>query len=174
MRPRRRSDDVMSRIDIRYPVPHRLIQSVLQSLRARRNRVNLCPKELHPEDVEHLPFDVLLAHIDLALQSKQRTNRRRRHSVLTRAGLGNDPLLAHSNRQQSLPQSIVDLVRPSMIEVLALNRDVQTSVFRQPLRLGKWVRTPYVFPKKIVKLFPKRRIVPCSLEFSIKLFKGGH
>ena len=174
MRSCRCSDDVMGRFNIRYPIPHRLIQSILQSLRARRNRVYLSPKQLHAENVEHLPLDVLLAHVNLAFQSKQRTNRSGRYSVLTRPRLGNDPFLAHPNRQQSLPQSIVDLVRPSMVEVLALNRDVQTSVFRQPLCLSQRVWTPHILSKKIVKLFPKCRILPCSLELSIKLFEGRH
>src|SRR3546814_9803019 len=41
-------------------------------------------------------------------------------SDLTGAGLGNDARLAHAARQQYLAYAVIDLVRPGMVEVFAL------------------------------------------------------
>ena len=47
--------------------------------------------------------------------------------MLSRAGLGDDPLLAHPPRQHSLPQRVVDLVRAGMQQVLALQVDLRAA-----------------------------------------------
>ena len=43
--------------------------------------------------------------------------------VLSGAGLGDDPPLAHPLGQQRLPEGVVDLVGPGVVEVLALEID---------------------------------------------------
>ena len=47
--------------------------------------------------------------------------------MLPRAGLGDDPLLAHPPRQQPLPQRIVDLVRSGMQQVFALQINLRAA-----------------------------------------------
>ena len=55
--------------------------------------------------------------------------------MLSGAGLGDDPLLAHPPREQRLAEGVVDFVRPGMQEVLALEIDLcPAAVLRQPLR----------------------------------------
>lgn len=44
--------------------------------------------------------------------------------MLTGACLGNDALLAHPTAKQNLPQGVVDLMRPCVIQVLALEVDL--------------------------------------------------
>ena len=63
-------------------------------------------------------------HEDLALHAEQRGDRRRRHAVLARPGLGDDARLAHAPRQQPLPDRVVDLVRAGVTQVLALQVDL--------------------------------------------------
>ena len=52
----------------------------------------------HTEAVELLPFAVDGAHVDDALEVEHRARRRRRHSVLPSAGLGDDAALAELDR----------------------------------------------------------------------------
>src|SRR5690606_24985173 len=44
-------------------------------------------------------------------------------TVLACTGLGDDPVLADTLREQRLAQYVVDLVRPGVVEVLALEDD---------------------------------------------------
>jgi hypothetical protein len=54
--------------------------------------------------------------------------------VLARAGFGNHPLLAHALSQQTLAERVVDLVRASVQQVLALEVDsCAAKHFGQPL-----------------------------------------
>src|SRR5439155_11463724 len=56
-------------------------------------------------------------------------------SVLPRAGLGDDPLLAHAQGQQRLADRVVELVRAGVAQVLALEVDVRAAeVLAQPRR----------------------------------------
>src|SRR5439155_26672232 len=63
---------------------------------------------------------VRYAHVHDALEPKQRTGRRRSDTVLACAGLGDHAPLAHALGQQRLPEGVVELVRASVVEVLAL------------------------------------------------------
>ena len=53
------------------------------------------------------------------------------HAVLARAGLGDEPRLAHAPGQQGLAQGVVDLVGAGVGQVLALEVDAA------PRRLGR-------------------------------------
>ena len=66
---------------------------------------------------------VLRAHVDHALEVEQSAHGGSRHTVLAGAGLGDDAALAHALGQQGLAQSVVELVRPGVVEVLALEID---------------------------------------------------
>ena len=59
-------------------------------------------------------------HVHPALKTKERRRGRRGHTVLPRAGLGDDALLAHALCKQHLSKRVVDLVRAGMAQVLAL------------------------------------------------------
>ena len=47
--------------------------------------------------------------------------------MLARAGLGDDPRLAHAQSEQRLADSVVELVRARVAEVLALEVDVRAA-----------------------------------------------
>ena len=66
---------------------------------------------------------------------EQRAGGRGRDAVLSGAGLGDDPLLAESLREQRLTERVVDLVRPGVREVLALQPDVVAELVGQPGRV---------------------------------------
>ena len=71
--------------------------------------------------------DVLLAHVDDALQAEQRADRGRGDAVLAGAGLGDDAALAHALRQQPLAERVVDLVRAGVGQVFALEVDLRAA-----------------------------------------------
>ena len=149
----------MRRPHIRDPVPHRLADRILQRLRTRRNPANLGTQQPHAQHVQLLPLHVHVAHVDHALHAQQRAHRRRRHPMLTRAGLGDDALLAHPLRQQSLAQRVVDLVRAGVQQVLALQIDLRPAqLLRQPLRKVQRSRPPREVPQQIIQLRLERRI----------------
>ena len=111
VRPHRRAEDVVGRLDVRDPVAHRLVDRVLERRRARRDRADLGAERAHPQDVRALALDVLGAHVDDARQVEQRAGRRGRHAVLAGAGLGDHPGLAEPPGEQRLAERVVDLVR---------------------------------------------------------------
>ena len=88
-----------------------------------RDRPDLRAEELHAEHVGPLPADVFLAHVDHAVQPEAGTGRGRGHAVLSGAGLGDHPPLAHAARQQRLAQRVVDLMGAGMVEVFAFQVD---------------------------------------------------
>ncbi len=56
--------------------------------------------------------------------------------MLTCTGLRDDPFLAQPLRQQDLPDRIVDLMRPGMIKVFALQKDLRVVFMRSAGRPG--------------------------------------
>lgn len=138
-----RSDQVMRVVEPRHPLAHRLIDGVLERLRARRHGNDLdeitsgqvqtqsrAPgvgtyiTTQHPdtEHVELLPSHVLGAHVNVALHAKLGTDSSSGHTVLSGTRLGNDALLAQSLGEQNLADGIVDLVRPRVVQVLSPGR----------------------------------------------------
>jgi hypothetical protein len=93
-----------------------------------RNRLNGGSQQAHSEHVQRLPTHVFGAHIDDALQTKTGTDRRSSHAMLTRTGFSNDPLLAHTQGQQSLTEGIVDFVRTGVVEVFTLQPNAWTTI----------------------------------------------
>ena len=113
----------MGRLDVRDPVPHRLVDRVLEGRAAGGDRPDLRPERPHPEHVRLLPLDVLGAHVDDARQAEERAGRRGRDAVLAGAGLGDHPGLAQAAGQERLAEGVVDLVGAGVGEVLALEVD---------------------------------------------------
>ena len=125
VRAHRRAEHVVGRLDVRDPVPHRVVDRVLERRAAARDRPDLGAERAHPEDVGPLALDVLGAHVDDARQPEQGTGGRGRDAVLAGAGLGDDPGLAEPPGQQRLAQRVVDLVGAGVGEVLALEVDAE-------------------------------------------------
>ena len=138
MRPQRRAEQVVGVADVGHPVADRFVDRVLQRARAAVDRAHLRAQQPHAEDVRLLAGHVDAAHVDDARQPQQRTHGGRRDAVLPRAGLGDDPPLAHAPGEQRLAQCVVDLVRAGMRQILALEVDLRAAqVGRQPPRMGQ-------------------------------------
>ena len=129
-----RAEAVVRRLDRAHPVAHRLVDRVAERPRAAGDRADLGAQQLHAEDVGPLAADVLLAHVDDALQAEAGTGGGGGHAVLAGAGLGDDAVLAHPQREQGLAERVVDLVRAGVVEVLALQIDLGPAA---PARLSR-------------------------------------
>ena len=138
VRPQRRAEQVVGVRDVGHPVADRLVDGVLQGACAAVDRAHLRTEQLHAEDVRLLAGDVDAAHVDDARQPQERGRGGRCDAVLPRAGLGDDPPLAHLAGEQRLAQRVVDLVRAGMRQVLPLEVDLRAAqVGRQPPRMGQ-------------------------------------
>src|SRR5437762_2936054 len=104
------AQQVMSVADIGDPVAHCLVDGVLQSTGTGVDAAHLCSEEPHAEDIQLLAAHIFQAHIDHAFESKERADGGAGYAMLACAGLRNNALLAHTLRQQGLPQAVVDFV----------------------------------------------------------------
>ncbi len=120
----------MRRLDGGHPVPHGLVDGVLERAAAGLDGKHLGAEQPHAEDVEGLAFDVDGAHVDGALHAQQRRRGGRGHAVLAGAGLGDKAPLAHALGQQRLAEHVVDLVAAGVVEVLALEQQADAELAR--------------------------------------------
>ena len=156
----------MRRLDVRDPVADRLARRLLQRPRAELDRPHLRAEQAHPLDVGALAPHVLGAHVDDALEPEARAHGGRRDAVLARAGLGDDPLLAEAPREHRLAERVVQLVRPGVEEILAL--EIQALARSEALRAGERRRPARECATQDVELLGERvifeRLAPACLE----------
>ena len=130
--------------------------SLIASLRVREpvvTGIDLGAEQPHAGDVERLALGVDLAHVDDALEAHQRAGGGGGDAVLARAGLGDDPGLAHALGQQRLAEHVVDLVRAGVVEVLALEQDPRPArVLGEPSGVGQRRRAAGVVALQAVEL----------------------
>ena len=151
-------------MDVGDPVAQRLVHRVLERLRARGDGHHLGAEQLHAEHVGLLPLDVLGAHEDRAGQAEARRDGRGGDAVLAGAGLGDDPRLAHADREQDLADAIVDLVRAGVVELLALEIDLRAHAggrglaqrLGQPLGVIERARAADIMLEQLVELGLRR------------------
>lgn len=75
------------------------------------------------------------------------------HTVLAGSRFGDDPLLAHAERQQGLAKRVVDLVSAGVVQVFALQPDFgSTAKLRQSPCEIQWTRSPNISRKQLVEL----------------------
>ena len=94
-----RTEHVVGRTDIGYPVAQRLVDGILERPSAGVDRHDFGSQQTHTLDIHPLPAHVLFAHVDHALESEKRCGARGRDAMLPRPGLGDDALLAHLTRE---------------------------------------------------------------------------
>src|SRR6185437_5934084 len=129
----------------------------------------------HPHHVGVLPADVLLAHVDVAVEAEPRAHRGAGHAVLPGAGLGYDPPLAQPLGQQRLPDRVVDLVRAGVVQVLALQVDAgAVRVLLQPLGAVERGRPPHVVARQPVEALVECRIRPGRVPGRQQLVQRSH
>ena len=159
MGPRDRADEIVGVLDVRDPVAQRVVHRVLQGRGAAGDGNDLGAQQLHPEHVRRLPLDVGGPHIDHALQAEARTDRRRGHAVLTRAGLGDDPLLAHAPGEQDLAHAIVDLVGAGVVQLVALEIDLGAAeMLGDPFGEIERTRPAHIVGQILVQLVLEARV----------------
>ena len=123
------------------------------------NGTHLRAKHFHAEHVGLLPLEVHRAHIDDAVQPEARAERGCRNAMHARAGLGDDAFLAHAARNHDLAEHVVDLVRPGVIELLALEINLRAAQMRgQPLGKIERRRPPHVIRQIAVHLLLEGRV----------------
>ena len=88
MRARRRPQQVMSGLEARRPVAQRFVDRVLERPTAAFHGHHFGAHQLHSEDVELLPLDIVRAHVDQCLEPEQRADDRGGDAMLAGAGLG--------------------------------------------------------------------------------------
>ena len=137
VRAHHRTEAVVGVADGGDPVPHRLVDGVLERAAAAVHGLDLGAEQPHAEHVERLALDVDGAHVDLALHAHQRGGGGRGHAVLAGAGLGDEAGLAHPLGQQGLAEHVVDLVRAGVVEVLALEQQPHAEVGAEVVALGE-------------------------------------
>ena len=153
VRPGDRADDVERVFDMGDPVAQRLVHRVLQSRGPRMHRHHLGAEQFHAEDVGLLPFDVGRAHIDNARDIEQCARGCGRDAMLTRASLGDDPPLVHTARQQHLAETIVDLVRAGVVELVPLQIELGAAEMTgQPLGEIQGTRPSDIMLEVIIEL----------------------
>ncbi len=120
VRAERRAEQIMSRVNIHYPIADRFVDRVFQRLASAVHAAHVRAQQLHSEHVWLLSGHVHRAHVNDALQTEQSACGGRRHAVLPRARFGDDAGLAHAFCQQRLAERVVDLVRPGVGQVFTL------------------------------------------------------
>ena len=114
------SQQIVGVLEAGGPVPQSLVYGVLQSPGAGADRYHLCSHQLHPVDVHLLPLDVHLTHVDLGLKAQFCPHDGRGHAMLAGSGLGDQAGLAHILCHQSLAKGVVELMSPTVHQVLPL------------------------------------------------------
>jgi len=175
MRPQRAAQQVVGVVDIGHPVAHGLADSVLEGAAAGGHGGHPGSQQAHAEDVEPLPAHVLLSHVDRTLQAEQRAYRGGGHTVLSGAGLGDHPALAHAAGQQHLTQAVVDLVCAGVEQVLALEVEARTAqLFAQAPREVQRCGTPGVIAQQVVKFRLERGVFARQPPGRFQLLQRGH
>ena len=158
----------------RHPLPHGLVDGILERPAPRRHRAHLGAQQLHAEDVELLALGVDLAHEDGAFEAEECGGRGGGDAVLAGARLGDHASLAHSLGEQCLPHHIVELVRAGVRQVLSLEEDADAQTLGQARALGNRGRTSSVVAQETVQFGAEGRVRPGVVEPLLQLEAGRH
>ena len=103
------------------------------------------------------------------------TGGRRGDAMLTGAGLGNDAALSHPLRQKRLPNGVIDLVRPGVVQVFAFEKNSRSAAaLGEPLGEIQRAGAAHIVAVQAVELALELRIGPGLQVFGRKLFEGVH
>jgi hypothetical protein len=169
-----RADHVMRGGDVGDPVADRGADRLLQGPGARLHWGHLGAQQTHALHVRRLASHVLGAHVDHALEAEQRAGGRRGDPMLTGAGLGDHPRLAHAPGKQRLADRVVDLVGAGMREILALEVDAASDPLGEAPRQIEGRRAPDVVAEQVVELAAEAGVVPRLHPGGAELVERGH
>ena len=134
MRADDRADDVVRVRTDGHPVAHRLVDGVAERPRTARHGAHLGAQRPHDEDVELLPADVFLAHVDDAGQPEEGAGGGGGDAVLAGAGLGDDARFLPIRSVSSAWPMVLLILCAGVVEVFALEVDVRpAAVLREAL-----------------------------------------
>ena len=160
MRSEHRSEQIVT---VRYradPVPHGFVDGVLQRAAAGIDAADGGAEKLHAKDVERLPRHVFGAHVDVAVETEQRTGCCRGHAVLPRPGLRDHPPLPHPPREEGLTDGVVDLVRACMRQILSFEENASAAgPLTQPDRFVERRRSTDVIAQQPSELVAESLVV---------------
>src|SRR5690606_15225090 len=127
-------------------------------------------EKLHAEDIWLLAGNIDAAHVDMAFQTKQGGNRRAGNPMLACTSFSDNTLFAHALRQPCLSQRVIDLVRPGVCQILALEVNLRAAeFFRQAFGIGNWGRSAGVIGLQLGQLLLKggiaHRLVISGAQF---------
>src|SRR5210317_1426740 len=108
-------DHVEGIADMSHPIAQSLVHCVLKCSRAAGHFMDASTEQLHAKDVERLTSDVLGAHKNIALQTKESGNRRGGNTMLAGAGFSNHLAFSHTAGQKNLTNSIINFMSTGMI-----------------------------------------------------------
>ncbi len=169
------ADAVVGVLHMRDPMTQGFVHRVLQRRRTRGDGHDLGAEQLHAEHVGRLAGDVGRAHEDRAGQVEQRADRRRRHAVLARAGLGDHAPLAHAAGEQDLAEHGVDLVRAGVVELVALEVDFRAAqTFGETLREPQRARAAHIVLQQPPPLVVEARVAPRRLVGALDIEDEWH
>ncbi len=124
---------------------------------------HLGPHRPHVEDIQLLAANVLLTHVDHAVEAEAGTGGRSRHAVLAGSGLCDDALLPHPQGQQSLPDRVVDLVGTGVVQVFSFEIDLRpAAMLGEPLCEIERAGSP-----------DERRQISIEFPLKLRVFAGG-
>mmetsp|Transcript_4778 Transcript_4778/g.11898 ORF Transcript_4778/g.11898 Transcript_4778/m.11898 type:complete len:366 (-) Transcript_4778:1648-2745(-) len=134
MRSNRRTHQIVGGTHILTPISHRLIDCILECTRSTLDSDHGGAKIPHTEHVECLTTTIVAAHVHSTLQTEQSTGRSCGDAMLTGASFSNNARLAKALGQQTLRDTVVDLVCTGVRQILALQPDARTTdVFTETL-----------------------------------------
>src|SRR5438874_4305113 len=117
------TQQIVGATDVGYPVTHCFVYRIFECAGTGAHRPYFCSEQTHAEDVQFLAPHILTAHVNDAFEAEQRTNSCGSDAVLARAGFRNDAPLTHTSREQSLPETVVDLVCAGMQQIFTLQKN---------------------------------------------------
>ena len=164
-----RAHHVVGGVHVGNPVAERLVDGVLEGAAAGGHRDHGGAELFHPEDIGPLAVDIFLAHVDGAGKAELGGHGGAGHPVLARAGFGDHPRLAHAFDQQPLAHDVVGLVRPGVVEVLALDEDLRPAeMAAQVVGVGEGGGAAGIRAHEVEVLLPEGRV---CLGFGVDLFQ---
>ena len=161
-------------LHVRHPVPHGLVHRVLQGATPRAHGDHFGPQECHALHVGGLAAHVLLPHVDRASDAEASRRRGHGHAVLPRPSLGHDAALAHPRSEEDLPQGVIDLVGPRVVQILPLQENPHPPLGRQAVGLVDRRGTAAEVPQEPPQIPPEVPVVPVPIEGLFQLLQGPH
>ena len=133
MRPGNGANDVMRMLDAPIQSRRRFVERILERLLTACDRDDIGAHQPHAKDIQALASHVLGAHVNIALQPKQRRDGGGGNAVLPGARLRDHPLLAHAHGEQRLADGVIDFVGAGVIQIFALEINLAAAeMFGQP------------------------------------------